>query len=319
MTEVPSPPRPLEIVTEDEQIAAWLAATWPYGHAVPPFSTAGAPVHISIRLVGAPFWSGVQDGEAARGVANTWHHRVNGCTFWVWEAENDRAPSHDASVVGLSLDGARVTIDACGSPFRSWAALTNAFYEAVALAGIVPFHAAAVHRPATTDDPAQTWMVLGRSGHGKTTTLLRAMRAGWTPVAEDVCWVNPSTLEVVGSDTMIGVRPASQDVLREALPSAAGLPLDSHSDQKVHVPWDALDTPRVPWPVTHVAELLRGAGQPPGVAPSTRLRTAMALHEAAGIPRTDRARTTLGATIGRLAERAQPVTLGLGEIERAFP
>ncbi len=324
VTEVFSPPRPIKIVAEGKEVAAWLQATWPYGHVGPPFSYAGDPVQISIRLAASPLspgprWASLRDGDATRGAANTWHHRVNGHTFWVWESEENAAPALDASVVELSFDGDSVTIDAYGSPFRGWGAMTNALHEAIALAGIVPFHAAAVHRLATSDDPPQTWMILGRSGHGKTTTMLRAMDAGWRPLSEDSCWLNPSTLEIVGSDSTIGVRPSSRDMLHKALPWTTDLALSTGADPKIYVSWDALDTKRQPRPVTHVVELRPGSGQAPGVAASTKLRTVMALHEAAGIPRTDRARTTLSATIGHVAREVYPIMLGLGDIERPFP
>ena len=311
-------PQPLEIVV-DERIATWLDAVWPFDRSAPPFPTAGPPLPVRIQLTDRPFWSGLHDGDVLPGAADTWHHRVDGREFWVWESADGRAPPRDASVVRLSIGDAGVTILACGSPFRSWGALTNAFHEAVALAGAIPFHAAAIHRPATGRDPARTWMMLGRSGRGKTTTLLRAIRAGWTPVAEDVCWLNPMTLDIVGSDTTVGVRPASVAVLRDLLPAEADLPPDGRVDSKVHVSWDALGAAREPFALTHVVELRHAPEQVPGLAPSTGLRTALALYEASGVPRTDRARSLLELTIGHLVERVQPMILGLGGLDRPFP
>jgi ABC-type nitrate/sulfonate/bicarbonate transport system ATPase subunit len=39
-----------------------------------------------------------------------------------------------------------------------------------------------------------------QSGTGKTTTLLRLIAAGWTPLAEDLAWLDPDSLTLYGWD-----------------------------------------------------------------------------------------------------------------------
>ena len=312
-------PRPVEIVVQDDTVASWLEAEWPFGRSGPPVPTEGSVLRITIRTDDARPLKELPTADALPGASGTMHLRIDGQEFWVWEAPHAHTAPSEACAVRAFVDGPDVTIIAYGSPFNSWAALTNAFHEAVALSGLVPFHAAAVHRPASPGQPEQTWMILGPSGRGKTTTLLRAVRAGWLAVAEDVCWLSPGTLEVVGSDTTVGVRSPSLGVLHDVLPATSELAPGAHADAKVLVPWDKLGAIRDPVTVTHVVELRHGPEAEVGFADSTALRTVMALYEAGGIPRTDQARTALAFAIGRLTEGTRSATLRLGRIDLPFP
>lgn len=312
-------PQPVEIVVHDETIASWLDREWPFGREGPPFSTPGPIMSITIRSDDARPLGGLPTGDSLPGASDTRHLRIDGREFWVWESLREISQTSDTCAVRTFVDETDVTIIAHGSPFTAWAALANAFHEAIALSGVVPFHAAAVHRPALLGEPSQTWMILGPSGRGKTTTVLRAIRAGWVPVAEDVCWLNPGTLEVIGSDTTLGVRSPSLGVLHDALPATRELLGRAPTSTKLLVPWCDLGGIREPVTVTHVVELQHGPHGKVGLTDSTGLRTVMALYEAGGIPRTDRARTNLAGAIGRLAESTRPATLTLGGVDLPFP
>lgn len=312
-------PRPVEIVVHDEAIASWLDAEWPFGRAGPPFATDGTVLKITIRADNDNPLDNLSTSDSLPGAAETRHLRIDGREFWVWEAPHEELAPSEACAVRASLDATGITITAHGSPFTGWTALMNAFHEAVALSGVVPFHAAAVHLPASLEGSGQTWMILGPSGRGKTTTLLRAVRAGWLPVAEDVCWLSPGTLEVVGSDTTVGVRTPSLAVLHNALPTTRERVQGIRANSKVLVPWHELGAPSDPVKVTHVVELRHGPEEEAGLAESTALRTVMALYEAGGIPRLDQARTALASAIGRLVHGTQSATLILGGIDLSFP
>jgi hypothetical protein len=66
--------------------------------------------------------------------------------------------------------------------------LVTCLQEALRAAGMYPVHGACACNP-----QGQTALLLGASGTGKTTTLLRALQAGWSPVAEDVVWLEADT------------------------------------------------------------------------------------------------------------------------------
>ena len=309
--------RPIEIVVDDA-LAAWLEGVWPFGRCGPSFPTDGNVLTVIIRNDHALPLRDLRTNESLPGAADTRHLRIDGKEFWVWEVMESSDPSSACSVHML-VDDTGVTITAFGSPFTGWAALTNAFHEAVSLAGLVPFHAAAIHRPAFRDVSPQTWMILGPSGRGKTTTVLRALRAGWSAVAEDVCWLHPATLQVLGSDSSIGVRPPSLALLHSVLPGTRALVGGARENAKLLVPFTEFDAVRAPITLTHVVELRGRDDVGLGLSESTALRTAMALYEAAGIPRTDQARATLASTIGRLVDAMCCSALGLGSIDLPFP
>ena len=312
-------PRPIEIVAHDEAIASWLDREWPFGRTGPPFSTDGTVLHVTIRADDRRPLGNLSTGDSLPGAAETRHLRIDGREFWVWGAPTEVVAPSDACAVHAVVDDSGITITAHGSPFTGWAALTNAFHEAIALSGSVPFHAAAVHLPSSLGEPSQTWMILGPSGRGKTTTLLRAVRAGWLPVAEDMCWLNPGTLEVIGSDTTVGVRPPSLGVLHDTLPTTRERLKGIHANKKLLVPWRDVGAPLDPVKVTHVIELRHGPEAEAGLAKSTALRTAMALYEAGGIPRLDQVRAALAGAIGRLAHGTRSAKLSLGGVDLPFP
>ena len=82
--------------------------------------------------------------------------------------------------------------------------LVIGLHEALRCAGWIPIHGACAH----VDGAAV--LFLGASGTGKTTTLMRALQAGWGFVAEDVLWVDAHTLAVRSLET--GVRLFAAEV-----------------------------------------------------------------------------------------------------------
>ena len=88
--------------------------------------------------------------------------------------------------------------------------LVIALHEALRTAGWVPVHGACALPPVSSASAAGAVLFLGASGTGKTTTLMRALQAGWGFVAEDVLWVNAETLAVRSLER--GVRLFADDI-----------------------------------------------------------------------------------------------------------
>jgi hypothetical protein len=126
-----------------------------------------------------------------------------------------------------------------------WGALAPALFPALYLAlnearrasGLVPLHAAILVR-----DGAATALV-APSGTGKSTTLLRALAAGYTPIAEDLGWLDPDSLVVHGWDRGIRLWP---DTIERFLPHLAGAPWTTDADGKLFLDYTALGIPRLP-------------------------------------------------------------------------
>ncbi|HEX7051157.1 MAG TPA: ATP-binding protein [Longimicrobiales bacterium] len=78
---------------------------------------------------------------------------------------------------------------------------------------------------------------LGPSGTGKSTTLLRLARAGWTPLAEDLSWVEPHTLTLYGWDRGVRLWPGT---LEAFLPELLGAGWTTGPDGKLFLGYDAL-------------------------------------------------------------------------------
>ncbi len=111
------------------------------------------------------------------------------------------------------------------------AALKVMVAEALRLSGLLPLHAAVAVRG------KEACAFIGPSGTGKSTTLLRAVAAGWTALAEDFVWIDPVLSRVYGWDRGLRLLPDSLAALPEAL---AGQPWQTHPDGKYWIPFEVL-------------------------------------------------------------------------------
>jgi hypothetical protein len=183
------------------------------------------------------------------------------------------------------------------------AALFVALAEAVRWTGLVPLHAAVVARDGNAT------ALLGRSGTGKSTTLLRAAELGWTVLSEDFAWLDPVSLDVHGWDRGVHVWP---ETLEGVVPQFAGLPWTPVSDGKLFLPFHHLTGQRATSArLTRVVSLVRDDG-PAGWSPLSAGDAVRALWECTGVPLADAARAANAAVISHLLRTVEIRTLRIG-------
>lgn len=200
---------------------------------------------------------------------------------------------------GLRLDlgerAARVRLwgwDEPPYPAALYLGLQVVLSEAMRASGLMPLHAAV----ATRGDVAVAW--LGTSGSGKSSTLLRAARAGWRPVAEDLSWFEPESLRVWGWDRGVRVWPETLERFFPEYADAPALP-----DGKRDIPYERLGAdPERSCTLSHLALLERDEGLADSRRTDVELRdTVRALWEATGVPLSDTGRQASGTAIARLS------------------
>jgi hypothetical protein len=186
-----------------------------------------------------------------------------------------------------------------------------ALNEALRASGLIPLHAAILVR-----DGAATALV-APSGTGKSTTLLRALAADYTPIAEDLAWLDPDSLEVHGWDRGIRLWP---DTIERFLPHLAGAPWTTDADGKLFLDYAALGIPRLPGATLSrvirlerdVARRSTSAPRRPGrglgplalePTPLPRHEAVRTLWEATGVPLLPATRADLARRIPGLLDR----------------
>src|SRR5262249_3405818 len=156
-------------------------------------------------------------------------------------------------------NGAQLAI--VGAPFAAWSALQEALHEVLAVSGVLRLHAAVVQVDTAT------LALLGPSGRGKSTTLVRAAAMGWRPVSEDAVFLDLASLTVVGAD--------ERDHVRLRVPGHDGRLEIGFAELGGRVPSASL---------THLVHLVRGRTSVPRWSELSRADAVMALHEAMGMP-----------------------------------
>jgi hypothetical protein len=185
--------------------------------------------------------------------------------------------------------------------------LDVALSEVLAVAGVARLHAS------TVTDGSRTLVLLGPSGRGKSTTTLRAVRAGWRPLAEDGSFVEVETLLVHGRDRAIRLRPEAARALLGDFDAAAT------EDLRHEVPFEEMEGRLSCARATHLVHLRRDDGPIPAWIPMSRGDTVMALFEASGVPVSARGRTALAAAFAHIVERTRNLALTLGPLTSPFP
>ncbi len=214
---------------------------------------------------------------------------------------------------GPELTSVQVNLSALhppSAPLR--AALYMMINEALWCSGLMPLHAAA----ACVD--GQGVVFLGPSGRGKSTTLLRAMQAHWTPVAEDLLWYDPATRLIYGWERYVRLLPASVALLP---PDMAHGSWRKSSDGKVNIPYGALPGAQIQrggTPLACLVLLEREPGSPSAVVTATPREVALALWEATGLPLSQRARQFAGQQIASIQGQVQGMKLLLGSTPLPF-
>ena len=186
------------------------------------------------------------------------------------------------------------------------AALYVGVNEGLWCSGLLPLHAAS----AALEGSACAFV--GPSGRGKSSTLMRAVRAGWVPVAEDVLWCDPQRWLVYGWEHEVRLLPDSVALLPPAL---AHQQWHTTADGKVNVPYAALPgagVSRGGVPLRRLAVLEREPGLPSAWLPLSTREATLALWEATGLPLAQRARQYAAEHIAALQANVECLRLRLG-------
>jgi hypothetical protein len=182
-------------------------------------------------------------------------------------------------------------------------AVLLALCEAVRASGLMPLHAAVATRG------AQAVAFLAPSGTGKSTTLVRAIRAGWTPVAEDFAWLDPETLAVYGWDR--GIRLWSEGLA--LVGGADGERWRAGADGKLFADYGSLGMHAVRYAtLTRLALLTRDGERPSRREPLAPREAVRALWEATGVPLAPRVRAWTARQLPRLLAGLRVERLRLG-------
>jgi hypothetical protein len=192
---------------------------------------------------------------------------------------------------------------------RARAALFAALIEALTASGLVCVHAAIASRD------ARAWALLGPSGRGKSTTLLRAIQSGWRALAEDMSWFDSSSDLLYGWDKGLRLLPDSLEHLRAWLPDVQG---ELQTDGKRFVLFEALGGTDRPSALERLVLLERDARQESTWERIDRTALAVALWDATGLPFSPKSQRTVAAAITRLASSIEGWRLTLGRDVPSF-
>ena len=209
-------------------------------------------------------------------------------------------------LIGDERAGVRLELRADGSGIAFWgdepAALFAALYESLRASGLVPLHASVLARD------GEATALTARSGTGKSSTLVQAIRAGWRPVAEDFAWLEPESLRIFGWDRGVHLWP---DARRRFAPELSGW--TEGPDGKLFLPWDALTEPRPRAArLAAVALLERDPARPSAWEPLPPREAVRALWEAIGVPLSGTSRRAVGTLLPALLSRIHLRRLVLG-------
>jgi hypothetical protein len=268
------------------QLAQWLRASWDRPLYRMPDHDYVIDLECLPAAAGLPGSEGEPCAVALQG--RTLRFAKTGSAWVLRETES-------ALRLDLGERGAQVRLwglDEQRDPATLYLGLQVAMSEAMRASGLMPLHAAVAARGAV----AVAW--LGTSGAGKSSTLLRAARAGWRPVAEDLSWLEPASFRVWGWDRGVRVWP---DTLARFFPEYADAP--ALPDGKRDVPYERLGADPVrSCTLSHLALLQRDEGAAASRREEIAAREIVrALWEATGVPLSDVGRQSAGRTIARLS------------------
>lgn len=283
---------------------AWLDRQWRRdGHAAPPHAYAvelveeAGPggVGAAPEGLGVPGRDAGWEPELVRlpeDIDLTWARRGD---EWVWTGGKEWVH------LRLSRDGARIRFRFGTDVFP---ALYVAVSEALRASGLLPLHVAVVVRDGVATALAAP------SGTGKTTTLVRLLGRGWSPLAEDLSWLDPGTGMLYGWDR--GLRLWSDGLARLG-PELAVARWSTDTDGKRFLEWAALGVPRVPSArLARVVLLQRDAVRPTGLERLSPREAVRVLWEATGVPLSADARAMVNGSVTRLLRELEFHRLWLG-------
>ncbi len=221
--------------------------------------------------------------------------------------------------LGSASEGVQLDLGPTGADLVAWGGavptgepgfgpLLIALHEAVRFSGLLPLHCAAAVPPGATG----ATVFLGPGGIGKSTTLLDAVRAGWTPVCEDFAWLDPEERQLYAWDGDVRLLP---DALERLGPLVSHEPPYDAGAKRL-VSYDELERRfgarrRTSAPLQQLVWLQRASG-PSRWAPLPRVAAVPPLWDAIGLPLTPPGRRQLATQIAELVDTVDLGTLLLG-------
>jgi hypothetical protein len=182
--------------------------------------------------------------------------------------------------LGGASGGVRFELLEVGLNVQAWGSgqqaelLHLAIAEGLRASGLISLHSSIAAR----DGLAIAF--LGPSGRGKTTTLLRALEAGFVPTCEDFAWCDPVTLEVFGFDRGLRLLPDTAEVFKQLF----GVTPSVWQVDKWFVPYSSLGLERRAVRLAVLAVLERDPDGRTGFENLSKRDAALALWEASGMP-----------------------------------
>lgn len=283
----------------------WLRRCWESAAAP---STNG-DCAIDVALLAAPPWTTTPPGDVVEtttldGASLSW--RRNGERCW---NTGDRDVGVQLTILEQHARIEAWNSAAASHPERTTPLLLSlhvAMCEALRARGFVPLHAAVIAR-----DGRATALV-GRSGVGKSTTLLSSIDAGWLPIAEDFAWLDVKSRHVYGWPGDRGVR-LTADGLAHLPADRRAAPWHQRSDGKYVLAYDAIAPSRpLSAQLTRVAVLQRDASGDSRLDPLTPRDAARALWESAGVPLCRISREAFATQVPTLLTRIEWMRLTIG-------
>lgn len=261
--------RRLRAMRAGAELENWLRARW----AFPDPLSAHSRGEIDIGVIAEPPAAArrVTHDTVLDGVTLTWHH--DGERSW-------RTGRREVGVLlALHAGGGRIRVwgahgDAAGR--EMFVALHVAVCEALRASGLAPLHASVIVRD------GRATALMGPSGSGKSTTLISAIEAGWSPLAEDFAWLDPVTRQIYGWDR--GVRLSEDGVARLA-PPWRDAAWRRDADGKLFLAYERIGIQRTPSAeLTRIAVLQHDLTRDSGWEPLAARDAVRALWESTGVP-----------------------------------
>lgn len=205
-----------------------------------------------------------------------------------------------------TLPGVRLTFAGRALHAEVWrdddealAAVHLALSEGVRASGLLPLHASVAERD------GRCVVLMGESGAGKSTTLMRLARAGWRPVAEDFSWLDTRTLRIDGFDHALRFVPGT---LERFAPELAPLVVGRDATGKDVLRYDTFAGGADRFAhLTTLATLARGERtRRDAITPRD---TTIAVWSASGAPVTREARRETSANVERLLTAVRDETV----------
>lgn len=291
--------RPFRARGVPARLAVWLREHWHFPErTVPPH-----PYDISLTRVAPP---------PRPAAAPPYRVRLHGGRELEWWAAG--AEGAECWWTGVEEAGLRLELRAGGSRIELWgaegvgadlhAALYLALCESLRASGLLPLHAAVVVRD------GRATALCGGSGVGKSTALLTAVRDGWTPLAEDLSWLDPVSLTLHGWDRGVRLWPEGRD----RLPDYAAAHWETGPDGKLFLPYHRLPAAvRRSAPLARLLALHRDPARPSRVEPLPAREAVRVLWESIGVPLSPSSRDAASRAIPELMERVEMARLWMGE------